>query len=114
MTQSLFEQYKKDIKRDILFYIILHVKRDELSVADAQHLAATFLGILEVQSLSEFLVELKELGEYYSEALAVYVKYGKKYDIEKGTFLVDSVLPYIHQQDIETALTLLKGGILYA
>lgn len=114
MILSHLEQYKKDMKRDILFHIILEVKRGELSVSDAQDLAAGFLSILDSKTLPKLFGELKILGDFYPQALAVYVKYGKKYDLEKGSFLVASVLPYIHRQDIEAALKLLQGGIVYA
>jgi hypothetical protein len=107
---TILEKLTSDIKRDILFKIILHLRRHEITLEEAKYLAQDFLAVFPAISVEELLKSMSKLGENYKEARSVFIKYAVAYYEEQKKHLLTVVPPYIYKGDITTAVNLLKGG----
>ncbi len=103
----------QDIKRDLLFHVILNMKRNLLSLEDTKYLAEDFLQIFPVFSIAELLKKLNELGKIYKEARIVFIKYANLYYEEEKTYLLYQIPPYIKNGEIDKAIEVMKGGIYH-
>lgn len=67
------------IERDLLYEIIINLESDNLSVTNAQNLAAEFLNYYPFLSEEDLYNKLSELGKKYPPARTVFLKYGAPY-----------------------------------
>ncbi len=100
----------RNVKRDLLFHIILHMRHYKITMEDAQSLAKEFLETLPVSTIEGLLLSLHTLAKTYEQARIVYIKYALPYYEEQKRYILTSVPPLIQRGDIEKAIALLKGG----
>lgn len=103
----------KDVKRDLMFYIILNLKRYKIMVQDAQYLAQDFLAVLPAATIEDLLSKLSVLGENYEEARIVFIKYAVPYLEEKDQKKLLQAKSYIKQGSVDKALEALKKENVY-
>lgn len=111
MKNEQLQTYLKAIERELLGYIIVNLKNGLLSHKQAQELARDFLTLLPAATIEDLLENLFILSEKYKEAKSVFAKYGKLYDEEKRRTIVSRITECLQQSDIDTALSIAKGGI---
>lgn len=107
------EKFVSDIKRDLLFYIILHIKHQELSLKGAQSLAKDFLAIFPIIDKNDMLNKMHQLGNKYPEARTVYIKYANPYYEEERQNKLKEALLHIRNGDVDKALHAAKGEATY-
>lgn len=105
---KILEQYAEDVKRDILFYIILELKRYEITKEDAQNLAQDFLSIFPVLTVEDLLTKLNDLGKTYKEAQKVFLKYATSYYNQQKQEVLEKIPPFLKSGDIDAALSILR------
>ncbi|MDO8660909.1 MAG: hypothetical protein Q7K43_03400 [Candidatus Woesearchaeota archaeon] len=62
------------VKKELTDLIIVHLRENKIEVDKARALASDFLDVLPIETHQDLLNKLKELGEKYQEAKAVYVE----------------------------------------
>lgn len=103
------EELESDVQRDLTYYIILNLRHHELTIPTAQALAREFLAIFPIQTIEDLLIKLEKLAKKYHEARAVFIEYANAFYAEKKKIVLDIIPAYIRNQQIEEAITLLKG-----
>jgi len=109
MQNEIINRFLSDVERDLLFYIIIHLREEKLTIGQAKDLAKNFLDLLPIANKEELLNKLKILGETYKEAKEVYVKYINMYLEEKEKKQLSLIRMYMKQEDYEKALMVAKG-----
>lgn len=104
------DKFERDVERDLLFQILRNMRRQEISLDEAQRLAQEFLSLLPVNDKYELLKKLNELGQDYSEAEATYLKYALPLEEEKRTQALQSVTEHLRSGNIEQAIAAVKGA----
>lgn len=80
-----------DIKRELLFEVIMSLRKQRISISEAHYLASDFLKILPAKNTEDFFAGLSALGKRYSEVLPVYLKHVKPYEEIKSKKLAGAV-----------------------
>jgi hypothetical protein len=101
--------YKTNIQRDLLYQVILHMKRQELSTPSAQRLAQEFLLTLKSTTIEEFLDELAKLARKYKEIDEVFTHYAKDFEETVVNERLMRMSQLIASNDIEMALKAGRG-----
>lgn len=102
-----------DVRRDVLFQIILGLKQMRISKQKAQAIAKAFVAASDVTTKKELIATLSEIAKMYEEIKNVFLKYATIYDNERRTLHVQAMIFYVHLGDIDSALQIAKGGIIY-
>lgn len=102
-----------DVKRELLFYIILNMSEGKISLPEAQTLARDFLAVLPVKNAAKLFIELKRLSERYREARSVFLKYAAPYEEKRRLRTLYKVSKYIKNYQFIEAVTVAKGGVGY-
>jgi hypothetical protein len=102
------KQLISDLERDLLFQIIFNLRHKSISVNEAQRLAQDFLAILPENDKEHLLIKLAALSKEYPEVREVYLKYAPSYYEEKTHQLIDEMVKYIHEGNIEKAIEIGK------
>lgn len=102
------------VKKELTDLIIVHLRENKIEADKARQLAADFLAVLPIQNHQDLLNKLKELGEKYQEAKAVYVeKLAVDTNAQTQTALAsmrDAIKQGNMEQAIMTAKTVSQGG----
>lgn len=106
------EKLIRDVKRDLMFQVILNMRHFKLTQEDARYLAQDFLKIFPIQSEKELLDKLFQLGQKYIETRTVFIKYASSYYEKEKQRILQAIPPYLKNGDIEKALTIMKGGVI--
>ena len=93
-----------NVKRDLLFHIILNMRRGDLSMKVAQHLSRDFLEQFPFTSYEDLLQKLKLLGEKYKEANEVYLKYASPDHAQRDQESLQEMLQHIKMGDFDKAI----------
>lgn len=112
MTQTVNNDLTKtisDVKRDIMFHIILNMRHFKITMQDAQNLAQDLLKIFPVSTMEDLLTKLRNLGTIYEEVRIVFIKYAVPYYEEQKNNILRTVPGHIQKQEYDTAIKLLKG-----
>lgn len=104
MDGTALKQLVSDVERDLLFHIILNMRKRNITVGEAEHLARDFLQLLPVTDKEELLKKLSALGERYPEAQAVFLKYASPHEEEKRQQLIEELSAHIKNGQIEKAI----------
>lgn len=102
-----------DMRRDVLFEIILGLKQMRISKQKAQQIAKAFVTASDAKTKKELIDALSEIAKTYEEIKSVFLKYAVAYDTERRTIHVQLMVQYVHMGDIESALQIAKGGMIY-
>ncbi len=100
------------VEEDLLDQIVKDLENNELSAQQAQKLAQDFLAILPTKDKHDLLIKLRNLGNTYKEAQAVFVKYAVPYEEELRHKKLHKMALLIKKGNIEQAITVAKGGEL--
>ncbi|MCR4324713.1 MAG: hypothetical protein NUV69_03420 [Candidatus Curtissbacteria bacterium] len=98
------EQLTDSVEKDLLFYIITHMRESKITMGQAQNLARDFLAILPAVNKEDFLGKINTLGEKYPEAKSVYLKHAAPYEDEKAKAAVSQMQQLIRGGKVEEAL----------
>lgn len=102
------------VKKELTDLIIVHLRENKIEVEKARALASDFLDVLPIQNHADLLSKLKELGEKYQEAKAVYVeKLAVDINAQTQTALAgmrDAIQKGDMEQAIMAAKTVSQGG----
>lgn len=101
-------QEVEEVKKELVEIIIERLKNNKIPLEKAQQLARDFLQILPIKDQAELLAKLKNLGEKYEEANAVFVKELSKDSEEKKDQALRSMRSSIQQGNIEQAISIAK------
>jgi len=111
MTQ--IKELQSTIEKELLFHIISNMKEANLSMSQAQALAADYYALLPAINEDDLIQKLKLLAMKYAQAWKVFKKIGIPYIEEKKQQLLSQVHQAIGNNDIDTALKLTKETIVY-
>ena len=104
-----FTEFKKDIERDLMLQIIMHMKRHTLTTKKAQKLAQEFLPTLKNSTIETFLDDLSKLSYNYKEIRDVFMKYAQQYEDTIVTERLEKMSHLIAENDIEKAVQVGRG-----
>lgn len=110
MQDTALHTFISDIERDLLFYIIVNLQEEKITMGEVKNLAKEFLQLLPVASKAELVEKLNMLGKSYKEARKVYAKYLDLYEEEKRERLLGMIRMYMQQGEFEKAVQVAKGG----
>lgn len=99
-----------DIKRDLLFEIIIRMRRALLSVEDARKITGDFLALLPVESCDELFAKLFRLADKHTEVRSVFVKHAGSYHEENRQNKLFAMRECLTLGDVECALSVAKRG----
>ncbi len=110
----------KQVEKDLLLEIMVHLKESKISMDEAQHLAKDFLSVLPIQDKQDLLQKMKQLGEKYEEAQSVFLKYAKPEEEDERNRKLEAIAAHLRVGDLQKALDAAKatsdvaGGGIYA
>lgn len=96
------------IKQELLDAIVAKLKENKMDPQKAQQLAVDFLAVLPINDQQDLLLKLKNLGEKYEEARAVYVRELGAINEERRNQALNQMHEHIQQGNIEAALAVAK------
>ena len=111
-TQSDLPHYLDTIERDLLAHIIQALKEKKIPVDEAKSLAKDFLSQLPVQDREDLLEKLRKISKMHPQALETYIKFANEHETEERTRKLNLTAHHLSQGDIDTALHVVKGGIV--
>lgn len=103
-----------DIKREVLFHIIMDMRDNKLTISDAKDLATDFLSIFPVTDIKDLIYQLQLLGDLYHSIRLVFIKYANEYYDEEKEDILSKIPNYIHTGQINGAIQILRGGVYHA
>lgn len=101
--------YKTNVQRDLLYQVILHMRRHELSDQSAQSLAQEFLPTLKSETIETFLDELAKLARKYKEVEEVFMHYAKEFEKTVVNDRLIKMSQLIAKNEIDMALKAGRG-----
>lgn len=104
-----FEQFKKDVERELMVKIIMGLRHGRISQRKAEILAQEYLQISSVSNTDELFRQMSQLIEQYSEMLEVYLKTATEYFSQRKEELLNAGRYYMQQAQIENAVYALQG-----
>ena len=111
-SYKTLKQFVNDIERDLMFQIIMNMKHGMLSTGQAQKIAQEYLAMMPVKDKKHVLKHIKQMADTYKEAREVYMKYSDLYYEEKKDKTLKKVSMYLKKNNIEKAVSIMKGGIV--
>ncbi|HRN96135.1 MAG TPA: hypothetical protein PLD54_01675 [Candidatus Levybacteria bacterium] len=105
-----FEEFKKDIERELMVKIIMGLRYGKISQSKAETLAQEYLELMEVSNTDELFTNMSKLIERYSEMLEVYLKTATEYFTQRKEELLHAGRQYMQQSQYDNAVYALKGG----
>lgn len=106
-----FNDFKKDIERELMIKIIIGLRHGNISQAKAQRLAQEYLSVTNAENSEELFTNMGKLVEKYSEILEVYLKTANEYFDQKKDSLLQAGRKYMHQAQYDVAVSALKGMV---
>lgn len=98
-----------DIKRDLLFEIIIRMRRALLSVEEGRNISTGFLDLLPVENCDELFIKLHQLADRYTEVRSVFVKHAGQYYEEKRQRKLFAMRECLTSGNVDCALRAAKG-----
>ena len=98
------QQEVEEVKRELVEFIIKHLRENKLPAEKAKKLAEDFLKILPISDQQDLLDKLKNLGENYLEAKEVYVDELRRVSEKKRIETLSQMRDHIKQGNIEKAI----------
>jgi hypothetical protein len=105
-----FEEYKKDIERELMVKIIMGLRYGKISHQKAEQLAQEYSQIMSAQNAEELFAQLSARIEYFTEMLEVYLTSATEYFAQKKEELLEAGRSYMKISDYENAVYALKGN----
>lgn len=115
MTQQYknIKELQSSVEKELLYYIIIHMKDRRLTVTQAQHLAKEYLSLLPAKNEDDLIQKLKVLAYKSSEAWKAFIKVGMPYLEQKKNKVLSAISADLKVGDIQHALILTKEGMIY-
>ena len=107
------EKLTQDVKRDVMYFVISDMRKQQLSMSQAREIAKDLLAIFPVESFTELMDKLRILGDIYMEVRAVFIKYAKVYYEKQKAYVLGNISELLAKEDIDGALNLVKGGTIH-
>lgn len=106
-----FNDFKRDIERELMIKIIIGLRHGKISQAKAQKLAQEYLVIMKAVNSDELFTNMGKLVGMYSEILEVYLKTANEYFTQKKEELLRAGRKYMQQAQYDVAVSALKGMV---
>lgn len=91
------QQLIKDIKRELMFEVIMSMRKGYISKKEAHFLAKDFLKIFPIKNIEDFFKKLVPLYKKYPEVRPVYLKHAKPYEKIKSKMMAESLISVMNQ-----------------
>lgn len=110
---TYIKELQSTIEKELLFFIINNMKNTELTMKEAEQLAADYYAFQPFTDEDDIISKLRLLGMKYRQAWNVYKKIGIPYMEERKNKILLQINQAIRLGNIEDALKITKEAILY-
>lgn len=102
------DQEVERIKQELTDIIVQKSQANKMDPNVAQKLAADFLAALPIKDQQDLILKLKNLGEQYEEARAIYVREFSKFEEERRHKALTQMHEHIQNGNIDAAIAVAK------
>lgn len=95
MTNTNFELFKKDFKRDLLIQIVINMKHGQVSKASSSELAQEVLKIFREARAKQVFGRINKLAETHPEILDIFIKRGYEFDSREKDQRLEQISIYL-------------------
>ena len=108
-----FEEFKKDVEREIMIKIIMGLRYGKISQKKAEVLAQEYTRLMQFKNTDELFSQMANIVEKYSEMLEVYLKVASEYFSQKKEYVLSETRRYLQTAQYDKALAVLQGKETY-
>jgi len=98
----------ESIKQELTEILVAKLKENKIEPDKARQFAADFLAVLPIRDQQDLLLKLKNLGQQYEDARAIYVRELGKFNEEARNQTLTQLHELIRQGNIDEALAIAK------
>lgn len=96
------------VKKELVDLIIAHLRENKIEADKARELASDFLDVLPIENHQDLLDKLKQLGEKYQEAQALYVERLGQVTSQQTEQALNNMRDAIAKGNMDHAITVAK------
>jgi len=112
-NEKTLQQLIADIKTEVMTEIIWDIRKSDMTTERAHDLAKDFLALFPITDFKDLFMKLQLLSKKYKELEVVFIKYSNEFAEGLKQTVLQEAHPFIQNGDIETAIKLIKGGMIY-
>ena len=108
-----FDEFKKDVEREIMIKIIIGLRYGKISQKKAEVLAQEYTRLMQLTSADELFSQMAHIITQYTEMLEVYLKVASEYFSQKKEYVLSEARKYLQTAQYDKALAVLQGKETY-
>lgn len=100
-----YKTLKTDFQRELLFFIILNMKRGKITKSYARKIAKALLPIFKSETVDSFLLGIEKICRYSPEITDAFIRITKEYEMQTRVGKLETV-----RESLMPQMYAMKGG----